>query len=226
MAITVLIVDDEENARQFIGEFLIKKGYEVVGASTLAEARHFLSRGDGDVVLLDVQLPDGYGPNLLYETAHLPLRPPIILITAYGDIQMAVDAMKNGAHDFLSKPIQFNQLEQSLKRATEVIAMRQELEHLRRTQYQQVKFIVGKSTEMRNVVTLADRAASAGVSVLITGETDGEGCIGAIHTPEQSLRISRLGQSTVLPFNPRCWSRSYLGMNRELFLAQKNASMD
>ncbi|HNS64477.1 MAG TPA: sigma-54 dependent transcriptional regulator [Anaerolineaceae bacterium] len=171
MAITVLIVDDEENARQFIGEFLIKKGYEVVGASTLAEARHFLSRGDGDVVLLDVQLPDGYGPNLLYETAHLPLRPPIILITAYGDIQMAVDAMKNGAHDFLSKPIQFNQLEQSLKRATEVIAMRQELEHLRRTQYQQVKFIVGKSTEMRNVVTLADRAASAGVSVLITGET-------------------------------------------------------
>ncbi|HNZ00116.1 MAG TPA: sigma-54 dependent transcriptional regulator [Anaerolineaceae bacterium] len=171
MAITVLIVDDEENARQFIGEFLIKKGYEVVGASTLAEARHCLSRGDGDVVLLDVQLPDGYGPNLLYETAHLPLRPPIILITAYGDIQMAVDAMKNGAHDFLSKPIQFNQLEQSLKRATEVIAMRQELEHLRRTQYQQVKFIVGKSTEMRNVVTLADRAASAGVSVLITGET-------------------------------------------------------
>lgn len=171
MAITVLIVDDEENARQFIGEFLIKKGYEVVGASTLAEARHFLSRGDGDVVLLDVQLPDGYGPNLLYETAHLPLRPPIILITAYGDIQMAVDAMKNGAHDFLSKPIQFNQLEQSLKRAAEVIAMRQELEHLRRTQYQQVKFIVGKSTEMRNVVTLADRAASAGVSVLITGET-------------------------------------------------------
>ncbi len=170
MALTVLIVDDEENARQFIGEFLINKGYEVIGASTLAEARHHFSRGDADIVLLDVKLPDGYGPNLLYETAHIPLRPPIILITAYGDIQMAVDAMKNGAHDFLSKPIQFNQLEQSLKRAGEVVAMRQELEHLRRTQYQQTKFIIGKTSIMKNVISLADRAASAGVSVLITGE--------------------------------------------------------
>ncbi len=78
MSITVLIVDDEENARNNIGEFLTEKGYGVIGAGTLAEARNFLQRGDGDVVLLDVQLPDGYGPNLLYDTAHIPLRPPII----------------------------------------------------------------------------------------------------------------------------------------------------
>ena len=98
MGITVLIVDDEENARQNIGEFLSGLGYEVVGAATLGEARACLQKGTGDVVLLDVQLPDGYGPNLLYETANWPNRPPVILITAYGDIDMAVDAMKNGAH--------------------------------------------------------------------------------------------------------------------------------
>ena len=100
MSITVLIVDDEDNARANISEYLTPLNYEVLGAATLAEARKFLQRGDGDVVVLDVSLPDGYGPSLLYETANMPTRPPIIIITAHGDIEMAVDAMKNGAHDF------------------------------------------------------------------------------------------------------------------------------
>src|SRR5512136_483731 len=144
MAITILVVDDEENARQFVEEFLVSRGYEVVGAATLSEARTCLQRGDSDVVLLDVQLPDGYGPSLLYETSNLPVRPPIILITAYGDIEMAVDAMKNGAHDFLAKPIQFSQLEKSLERATEIVSMRRELTHLRETQKRSGETIIGE----------------------------------------------------------------------------------
>jgi two-component system, NtrC family, response regulator AtoC len=171
MGITVLIVDDEENARRFIGDYLTSKGYEVLGAATLGEAKTCLSRGDGDVVLLDVQLPDGYGPNLLYETAHLAVRPPIILITAYGDIDMAVDAMKNGAHDFLTKPVQFPQLERSIQRACEVIRLRRELAHLRETQHQKSQFVVGNNPQMKTVISQAERAASASVSVLITGET-------------------------------------------------------
>ncbi|HSV86429.1 MAG TPA: sigma-54 dependent transcriptional regulator [Levilinea sp.] len=171
MGITVLIVDDEENARRFIGDYLATKGYEVLGAATLAEAKTCLNRGDGDVVLLDVQLPDGYGPNLLYETAHLAVRPPIILITAFGDIDMAVDAMKNGAHDFLTKPVQFPQLERSIQRATEVIRLRRELAHLRETQHQNRQFVVGNNSHMKLVIAQAERAASASVSVLITGET-------------------------------------------------------
>ncbi len=171
MAITVLIVDDEENARQFIGEFLLSKGYEVIGAATLGEARTCLQRGAGDVILLDVSLPDGYGPNLLYETQQMPFRPPIILITAYGDIEMAVEAMKNGAHDFLSKPVQFSRLEQSLQRACEIVSMRRELAHLRHLQQQKSNFIIGNSPAMRSVITMAQKAAAASVSVLITGET-------------------------------------------------------
>jgi DNA-binding response OmpR family regulator len=65
MSINILIVDDEENARLNIGEFLTGKGYEVIGAATLAEARDKLNKGEGDIVLLDVVLPDGYGPTLL-----------------------------------------------------------------------------------------------------------------------------------------------------------------
>ena len=171
MAMTVLIIDDEDNARENIGQFLTARGYEVKGAATLAEGRASLQRGDGDIILLDVQMPDGYGPNLLYETAGMPFRPPIILITAYGDIDMAVDAMKNGAHDFLTKPIVLNQLEKSIERASEVIAMRRELLHLRQSQQEKGKFIVGKSPAMHAVLSQAQRAAEKSVSVLITGET-------------------------------------------------------
>lgn len=171
MSATILIVDDEENARKFITDFLVPKGYEVHGVATIAEAKASLQRGEADIILLDVNLPDGFGPNLLAETANMPLRPPIILITAYGDIDMAVDAMKNGAHDFLQKPIQLTQLEQSIQRAREVVAMRRELAHLRSAQHQNLDFIVGESQAMKTVMAQANRAAQAAVSVIITGET-------------------------------------------------------
>jgi two-component system, NtrC family, response regulator AtoC len=171
MSFTVLIVDDEDTFRRNAEDFLTARGYETHGVATLADARAKLQRGDGDVILLDVNLPDGFGPNLLYETNSLPARPPIILITAYGDIDMAVDAMKNGAHDFLTKPIQFSQLEKSLQRACEVVSMRRELTHLRETQKRGTQQIVGGNKTLKNVLSQAQRAAAASVSVLITGET-------------------------------------------------------
>jgi DNA-binding NtrC family response regulator len=170
MSTNVLIVDDEENARRNIGDYLTAKGYEVTGAGTLKEARDFINTGVGDVILLDVQLPDGYGPNLLYEVNSLPARPPIIVITGYGDIEMAVDVMKNGAHDFLTKPINMQHLEQSIERAQEIVTMRRELAYLREKQ-SNINFIVGKSEKMKTVIEHALRAAQASVSVLITGET-------------------------------------------------------
>lgn len=171
MSFTVLIVDDEETFRRNTEDYLTARGYETKGVGTLSEARTALQRGDGDVVLLDVNLPDGYGPSLLYESANLAVRPPIILITAYGDIEMAVDAMKNGAHDFLAKPIQYTQLEKSLQRACEIVSMRRELTHLRDTQKRGGNTIVGESHTLKTVLSQAQRAAVASVSVLITGET-------------------------------------------------------
>jgi DNA-binding NtrC family response regulator len=171
MSLTVLIVDDEENARQFLGELLATKSYNVIGVGTLGEAREHLLKGDADIVLLDIQLPDGYGPNLLYETSSMPSRPPIIVITGFGDIETAVDAMKNGAHDFLTKPVDFAQLEKSLQRAGEVVTMRRELEHYREAMSQKVDFVVGESPRMKTVIAHALKAADAQVSVLITGET-------------------------------------------------------
>jgi two-component system, NtrC family, response regulator AtoC len=171
MSYAILIVDDEENARHNIGSFLSAKGYDVIGVATLSEATECVRRGNADIVLLDVNLPDGYGPDLLEEVTYLPIRPPIIVITAYGDVEMAVAAMKGGAHDFLQKPIQFSQLEKSIERAKEIVGMRRELAHLRQAQHPQLDFIVGKTQAMQTAMDHARRASIGQVSVLITGDT-------------------------------------------------------
>lgn len=170
MALSILIVDDEKNARQNIAAFLKKKDFEVLEAETIKAAKKAIGEGSADIVLLDVELPDGLGTTLLEESASNPSRPPIIMITAHGDIDMAVEAMKNGAHDFLQKPIKFERLEQSIQRAGETVAMRRELNHLRQAQ-QQNDFVLGQSEEMRSLLAQAERAAQTAVSVLITGET-------------------------------------------------------
>ena len=171
MSLTILIVDDEENARHQIRKYLEKKGYSIIEAGTLKEAKTHLDKGNADIILLDAKLPDGFGPTLIEESAAIMNRPPIIMITAYGDIEMAVTAMKNGAHDFFTKPIKLAELEGSIQRAGEIVQMRRELAHLRQTQYNQEDFILGSSEDMRLVYSQAQRAASASVSVLITGET-------------------------------------------------------
>jgi two-component system, NtrC family, response regulator AtoC len=170
MSFCVLIVDDDVNARQFIGEFLKTKGHEIAEAGTLGEAREQVKKGEGDVILLDVQLPDGYGPNLIMETAQMQVRPPIIVITGFGDIETAVDAMKNGAVDFLTKPVDLNQLDKSLNKALEIVAMRREIAHYREVQMQKSNFVIGQTPLMKTVVEQALKAAEAQVAVMITGE--------------------------------------------------------
>lgn len=169
MSLSILIVDDEKNARENIAKFLIKKKYEVLEAGTIKEAAKALGADSADIVLLDVQLPDGLGTTLLEESAANPQRPPIILITAHGDIEMAVEAMQNGAHDFLQKPIKFGRLEQSIQRAGQRVAIRRERDHLR--QAQEHDFVLGSSAEMKTLMQQAERAAQTNTTVMISGET-------------------------------------------------------
>jgi two-component system response regulator AtoC len=171
MTATILLVDDEKNARNNIGSYLESEGYEVLLAADLETARKHLAAQEADIVLLDVQLPDGYGPDLLAETAQLPFRPPIIMITAHGKIDMAVEAMRNGAHDFIQKPIKFDRLEQSIKRAQDIVEMREELNHFRKSQREVLDSIVINSEIMKEVFIEAQRAAKRSTSILISGET-------------------------------------------------------
>jgi len=169
---TVLIIDDEENARKNISSYLDDSGFEILEAGSIKEGKKILKRGNADIIILDVQLPDGFGTDLLKEINSQPVRLPVIMITGYGDIEMAVAAMKNGAHDFLTKPIvDLENLNASINRAAEMIQMRRELNHLRQTQNNTENFIIGSTDGMKLIVDQAQRAASASVSVLITGET-------------------------------------------------------
>ncbi len=172
MSATILIVDDEQNFRHNTETYLTKKGYEASGVATLSEAQKQLDQGAVDIVLLDVELPDGSGANFLEDTMHIPGRPPIILITGFGDIDMAVKAMKNGAQDFLQKPVDYDRLEQSIQRANEIVTLRREANHHRQSQHiDDGKFYIGKTPAMQKVIAMAQRAARAEVHVLLTGLT-------------------------------------------------------
>ena len=171
MSLTILVIDDEANFRENVCEFLSSLGHETHQAGTLAEGRKLVNQGVGELVLLDIQLPDGYGPDLLAEISMHPLGPLVIMITGFGDIDTAVEVMKSGAHDFLTKPVKFDRLQQSIGRAADIIHMKRELAQFRKRQGQEAEFVVGRSKEMQTLIERAKRVSTAEVSVLIQGET-------------------------------------------------------
>jgi two-component system, NtrC family, response regulator AtoC len=171
MSATILVVDDVETARAAIADSLRKDGKEVVEAGTLKEARGFLELNKADICVLDILLPDGNGLSLLDEVVHMATQPKFIVITAHGQIDYAVEAMKKGALDFITKPIEMKTLKKSISRAEDLVAMRRELDHLRQSQSSTAKFIIGDHPRMQAMVDLAQRAADAAASVLITGES-------------------------------------------------------
>ena len=171
MSATVLVVDDEETARSFVCGALSDAGYEAIEAGDLAEAHAAVETGAADIILLDVMLPDGSGLSLLDTIEFENPRPPVILITAYGEVDTAVQAMKKGAQDFLQKPLDLDQLIGAVQRASEVVSLRRELAMLRRSSQEGFEWIIGETPTMKRIAEEAERAASASVSVLITGET-------------------------------------------------------
>lgn len=171
MSATVLIVDDEESARSFISEALKDAGYEAIEAGDLKGAHKAVDSGSADIILLDVRLPDGSGLTLLDRLAVESPRPPVIMITAHGEVDMAVEAMKKGAQDFLQKPLDLEQLLEAIARSGEIVALRRELDMLRRATGSEIEMVVGETAVMKRVMDEAERAAAAEASVLVTGET-------------------------------------------------------
>jgi DNA-binding NtrC family response regulator len=171
MSATILVIDDVDTAREAIADSLRKDGKEVLEAGTLKEAQRYLEKNVADICILDILLPDGNGLSLLDEVIQLAWQPKFIVITAHGQIDYAVEAMKKGALDFITKPIDIKTLKKSIERAENLVAMRRELEHFRNAQTSSFKFVVGQNPVMQAVVNLAQRAAETSVSVLITGES-------------------------------------------------------
>ncbi len=172
MSITILIVDDEDNFREGLDQYLTFKKFNVLEAANLTEARKQLRENTIDVVLLDVQIGKEYGPDLLDDIRLVRPTPITILLTAYGEVDMAVAAMKNGAFDFMSKPVNLPELEKRLKEAEEIMIFRRQMdEHVWTTANRKFEYVEGNNARMKRVFQDASRAARAGVSVLIYGET-------------------------------------------------------
>ena len=128
MRATVLVVDDERVFRVMSEEALTAKGYDVRTAGTLAKARAELEKSTPDVIVLDRRLPDGDGIELLASTISDPRGSPyVIVVTAYGDVENAVEALRAGAADYLTKPIQVTDLIVKLDKVLEARGLRDRL---------------------------------------------------------------------------------------------------
>jgi DNA-binding NtrC family response regulator len=169
----ILVVDDEENIRKFLAKSLRREKYDVRLAGSEAEASAVLERERPDLIVLDVRLPDANGMEMLRSLRRRDPDLPIIIITAYGEIKMAVEAMRDGAFDFVTKPFDFNTLHRSIEKAIQIVSMREELTALKSVwERGQYMGLIGQSPVMMDLFRTIERiGTSASTTVLITGET-------------------------------------------------------
>ena len=196
MTATVLTIDDDAMVRSFFGDILEEEGYEVLSAATGAEGEAVLRQKPVDIVLLDLRLPDVDGLEILRRVKRQELNVHVIVLTAYGDVPTAVEAMKLGAYDYIDKASDSSKLKLVIQRALKELAMRREIERLREEAggYGGA-WIVGENEEMRRIAKLVGKVAKGKATVLLQGEsgTGKEVVARAIH--EQSPRSGK-------PFTP------------------------
>ena len=190
---SILLVDDENSFRTLIGRELERAGYEVEGVSGIEEGRRALTRRSFDVVLLDVRMPDGSGLELLPEIKEQWPTTEVVMLTAYGTVEEAIRAMKQGAYDFLTKPCKLAELEAVLEKALEkqqlqrnTKALTIEVERL-----QPGDGIIGTTTDMKELFDLIARVARTDTTVLIRGESGVGKEIVARTVHKQSLRSNQ-----------------------------------
>ena len=172
----VLIVDDEENMRHLLSVLLTGEGYQVETAADGQEAIRLLENKGFDFVLCDVRMPEMDGPAFLKAAESIKHRATIIMMSAFGSVDTALAAMKQGAYDFISKPFKTDEVVLVLKKAEEREQLRRENIRLQQKVVELERKIgfgtmIGKSKAMQEVFTLADKVAEYPTTVLITGES-------------------------------------------------------
>ncbi len=169
----ILIIDDEEQLRKLLARIIALEGYEVAEAADCAGGLRMLRRYEPDVVLCDVKLPDGNGVEMVGRIKQAMPSAEVILLTAYGNIPDGVQAIKNGAFDYITKGDDNNKILPLLSRATEKAQMQRRLARLEDKLSEEHSFdrIIGSSEALRSAVALARKVAVTDTSVLLTGET-------------------------------------------------------
>jgi DNA-binding NtrC family response regulator len=169
--IALLLVDDEDFFRKNVADELVQTGYSVDSARNLQEARALLAQRTYHLALLDVRMPDGNGLDLLNEIKETSPKTEVIMLTAFGTVEEGVRAMKQGAHDFLTKPCKLDELEAVLDKALQ----RQTLERTATALQREVQRLqpgarlIGQSPQIRELQRLITRVATTDFTVLIRG---------------------------------------------------------
>jgi DNA-binding NtrC family response regulator len=173
MRFTLLVADDEKNIREGLAEALESDGYSILMAADGEEAMRLVDSGDIDLVITDLRMPKLSGTELLGKTASRYPGLPVIVLTGHGTIEDAVAAMRSGAFDFLTKPVNLDHLSILVKRALETREMARKNRELEAEVEAQksTSSIIGKSGEMKKVFDVIRRVAPTRASVLVTGES-------------------------------------------------------
>ena len=220
---TILVVDDEEDHAQVMCEALSRQGHKCDVTYSLGEAQAKLDRRQYDVVVTDLVM-DGRrdGLELLKKTKQLDPPPPVILVTAHGDIKTAVQAMNEGAHSFIEKPLDLEHFRAQVSRAAERSALQRQNQVL----HEQLQIvgpagfegIIGTSPSMRKVIQTARQVAPSDIPVLILGEsgTGKELIARAIHNHSRR-RKHRLVPMNCAGFSPTILEDELFGHVRGAF---------
>jgi two-component system response regulator AtoC len=223
MGKSILVVDDEQSMRIFLTKILLQQNYSVVTASSGAEAVNRVTCDEPDIILLDLRLPDMDGMTVLEKVRKILPAIPVIMITAHGGVQSAVEAMKKGASHYLTKPFKVDELLISIEKALEREDLRREVTHFRKQHQKshEAELIVGNCEAMKRVHEMVERITqSDATSVLIYGAsgTGKQLIANAIHY--KSRRASR-------PFvEVNCASIPDTLMESELFGFERGAFTD
>ena len=174
MAGRVLIIDDEKTIRWSLGEALRNLGYDVAVAENGKSGIKSFREDQADVVILDLKLPDASGIEVLKTLRTEDGELPVIMMTAYGEVETAVEAIKNGAYDFLLKPFQLEKMKISVRHALENRSLRSTLDGIRKKNRETYDFknFLGKSEVMQQVFeTVRKIGESRASTILIQGES-------------------------------------------------------
>ncbi|HWW75285.1 MAG TPA: sigma-54 dependent transcriptional regulator, partial [Pyrinomonadaceae bacterium] len=170
----VLVVDDEEAARYGMRRALGGFDYELEEAGSVEEARTIVGARRPDLMLLDVNLPGVSGLEYLRELAGAEDAPLVVMVTAYGSERVAVEAIKSGAYDYLSKPFEIDDLRLVVKNALETVALRRENRSLKeriQLEVAQRGALIGNSEAMNRVRSMIEKVAETDATVLVRGES-------------------------------------------------------
>ena len=172
MPATILVVDDEKNTRDGLG-LALEDEYEVYMASGAEEAFNLMEAETFDVVLTDLRMAGKSGLSVIDKAIQLPNRPICIMMTAYGNVETAVEAMRRGAFDFLTKPVSLEKLEILIKRALKSRTIEEEnvVLHERLDEKYSFDGIVGNSASFSDVLDKVRLVAPSKATVLLEGET-------------------------------------------------------